>query len=56
MVEYGGAKLVSCPGRYLTSLRPYLQRLLDMCCDYPSEQEIAFICRSVRRQLMWFFP
>jgi len=21
-IEHGGAKLVSCPGRYLTSLRP----------------------------------
>jgi len=26
--EHGGAKLASCPGHHLTSLRPYLEALL----------------------------
>jgi len=30
MFEHGGAKLVSCPGRHLTSLRPWLSALMIM--------------------------
>jgi len=31
-IEHGGAKLASCPGRHLTSLRPWRQ--CSCCCDF----------------------